>query len=291
MDIAHGLIALSLSSEHFHDFIAQMDSTETNSSPAVTEALRSGSVFRDPFTDGSGEGPEMVVIPPGTFAMGSPESEEGREADEGPQHTRNIASFAMGKYEVTFAQWDACFDAGGCKHNPDDDGYNKGQRPVRYVSWDDVQEYIIWLSKKTGERYRLPSEAEQEYAIRAGSKQAYPWGSRFLEGCRYLNGDEVKTKCTEDRYPNTAPVGMGAANEFGLHDIVGNVSEWAQDCYFTNYEGAPFSQTSRAGESNCKRVLRGGGWSSWPTYLRSAYRGNSDNRRLGSVGFRLAQDP
>ncbi len=147
---------------------AQAQSAEGNAaSPTV---LAPGTVFRD-----GEECPEMVVIPAGEFMMGSPESEDGRYSNEGPQHMVTIARpIAVGKYEVTFEEWDACVTAGGCKHKPDDAGWGRGGRPVINVSWDDAQAYLQWLSDKTGKPYRLLSEAEWEYAARAGTTTAIP---------------------------------------------------------------------------------------------------------------------
>jgi formylglycine-generating enzyme required for sulfatase activity len=172
----------------------------------------------------------MVALPGGTFLMGSPEGEEGRDADEGPQHEVTIRSFAIGKYEVTFEEWDACVAAGGCNgYQPDDRGWGRGRRPVINVSWDDAQAYMAWLAEATGKPYRLPSEAEWEYATRAGTTTRYAFGDEITEKEANFGGTVGKT--TE--------VGSYPANAWGLHDIHGNVVEWVEDIWHNSYQGAP----------------------------------------------------
>ena len=194
--------------------------------------------------------PELVVVPAGSFLMGSPVSETRRDDDEGPQHRVTIpAPLAVGRYEVTFAEWDACVAAGGCPHRPDDAGWGRGRRtrPVINVSWKDAQAYVQWLSRKTGQTYRLLSEAEWEYVARAGTSTAWYWGAREAGQCGYANGADEEAKkhnsswtvvgC-DDGYYRTAPVGRFEANAFGLYDVLGNVWEWVQDCWHESYEGA-----------------------------------------------------
>jgi formylglycine-generating enzyme required for sulfatase activity len=241
-----------------------------------------GRVFRD-----CAECPEMVVIPAGTFTMGSPADEKDRSSDEGPQHGVTIAKpFSLGKYEVTFAEWDACVAAGGCAHRPNDYGWGRGLRPVIYVSWDDAKAYVAWLSRKSGKSYRLPSEAEWEYAARAGTTTRYTWGDDV--GRNRANCDGCGSQWDDKQ---TAPVGSFAANRFGLHDMHGNVWEWVEDCWNGNYSGAPGDGTAWTAGRDCgRRVLRGGSWSFDPGNLRAASRGwDGTSSRLIISGFRVAR--
>ena len=256
---------------------------------------RPGRVFRD-----CGECPEMVVVPAGSFTMGSPETEEDRWDDEGPQHQVTIAyPLAVGVYEVTFAEWETCVRAGGCGHYvPEDEDWGRGNRPVINVSWWDARAYVAWLSSATGERYRLLSEAEWEYVARAGTETARYWGDSELAQCDYSNGfdrdgrsgySNPRARCY-DGYGNTAAVGSFRANAFGLYDVLGNVLEWTQDCWNESYAGAPIDGTAwRSGDCS-RRLVRGGSWFLNPGYLRSAYRGGSlAGGRSGSLGFRVAR--
>ena len=182
-----------------------------------------------------GEPLEMVTIPAGRFRMGCV---SGRDCDndEKPVHRVHIEQpFAMSKYEVTFAQWDACVLGGGCGgYRPDDRGWGRGNRPVIKVSWDDAQLYVKWLSEQTGHAYRLPTEAEWEYAARAGTTTAYSWGNEV--GRNFANCGACGSQWDNDR---TAPVGSFVPNAFGLHDMHGNVWEWIEDCWNKGYSGAP----------------------------------------------------
>ncbi|RMD68212.1 MAG: PEGA domain-containing protein, partial [Gammaproteobacteria bacterium] len=184
------------------------------------EPWKYGKSFRDRLRDG-GFGPEMVVIPPGRFLMGSPFDEEGRDSDEGPQHRVSIARpFAIGRYEVTFEEYDRFCEATG-RRRPDDNGWGRGKRPVINVSWHDAKAYARWLSKQTGKRYRLPSEAEWEYAARAGTSTRYWWGDRVGHGHANCDGCGSWWDGKE-----TAPVGFFDPNPWGLYDTAGNVWEW-----------------------------------------------------------------
>ena len=166
---------------------------------------------------------EMVLIPGGAFRMG--DLNGGGDIDETPVHSVTVPAFKLGKYEVTFAQWDACVADGGCNgYSPDDEGWGRGSRPVIHVTWDDAQSFISWLNAETGGNYRLPSEAEWEYAARAGSATKYSWGDDIGE-----NRANCSKSCG-DRWANTAPVGSFSANAWGLHDMHGNIEEWVQDC-------------------------------------------------------------
>ena len=228
---------------------------------------------------------EMVSIPGGSFDMG----DLSGEGDDGelPVHSVTVPAFRLGKHEVTFAQWDACVADGGCNgYSPGDVGWGRGNRPVIEVSWDDIQAYIAWLNGRTGGNYRLPTEAEWEYAARAGSTTLYSWGDDIGSNRANCSNDMCG-----DSYEFTAPVGSFPANAWGLHDMHGNVSEWVQDCYNYGYEGAP-SDGSAWESGNCDYgVIRGGAWYDYARYLRSADRGgNVRASRNNSVGFRLAQD-
>ena len=200
---------------------------------------KTGERFRD-----CAECPEMVVMPAGSFLKGSPPSEKERDENEGPVHRVGIAApFALGVYEVTFAQWDVCEEDGGCRgHSWNEAEVGRGEgRPVVSVSWDDAQAYVRWLSAKTGKRYRLPSESEWEYAARAGAPTLPPWGDNESERCRHANGQDSPKEMTpcDDGHAGTAPVGSYQANVWGLHDVLGNVWEWTEDCWHDSYAGAP----------------------------------------------------
>ena len=225
--------------------------------------------------------------------MGSPGRKDDRENDEGPIHEVTIAKpFAVGMYEVTFEEWDACRRGGGCRHNPADRGWGRGTRPVIYVSWQDAQEYVRWLSRETGERYRLLSESEWEYVARAGTEGPLHLGSAISAGQANDNGNRASGsgRMGEHR-EKTSPVGSFSANGFGLHDVHGNVWEWVEDCWHGSYRGAPSDGRAWTAGGDCsRRVLRGGSWLSKPQSLRSAIRGNNfSGSRLNYVGFRVAR--
>jgi formylglycine-generating enzyme required for sulfatase activity len=255
---------------------------------------RPGTVFRDGFTSGSGQGPEMVVLPSGNFMMGSPWGETGRDSDEGPQRTVRIDyQLAVSRHEVTWAEWDACVSDGGCNDGPvvaagGAEGWGGGSRPVINVSWNDAQAYVTWLNQKTGltgrsDRYRLLSEAEWEYAARAGSQARWSFGDdeSRLGNFAWFSGNSGS---------RTQPVGGKTANGFGLYDMHGNVWEWVEDCYEAGYSVQP-SDGSALTKSSCSdRVFRGGSWNYAPRVLRSAFRNwYSPGSRDFSLGFRLAR--
>jgi len=191
--------------------------------------------------------PVMVEIPAGTFMMGSGPDQmhttwfANRDVPnpEKPQIEVMIEKpLAIGKFEVTFAEWDRCVEAGGCSHVPDDEGWGRNYRPVMNLTRDDALEYVRWLGQVTGQPYRLPSEAEWEYAARAGTRTARPWGEEVGDGMA------VCTRCgSRWDHRSTAPVGSFPANGFGLHDMLGNVEEWVADCWTRTHEGAPTSST------------------------------------------------
>ena len=228
-------------------------------------------------------GPEMVVIPAGSFRMG--DQRGGGEVTERPVRTVNIPiSFAVGKYEVTFAQWDDCVSAGGCFHRPKDRGWGRGNRPAINVSWDDAKEYVRWLSGKTGKQYHLLSEAEWEYAVRAGTSTKWSCGSN--ESCvgsvAWYTGNSGN---------KTHPVGGKSANGFGVHDMYGNAWEWVEDCLHNSYNGAPRDGNAWTTGGDCsRRVLRGGSWDSYPRNMRSATRNwNPSGVRYNYIGFRVSR--
>jgi formylglycine-generating enzyme required for sulfatase activity len=240
--------------------------------------------------------PDLVVLPAGEFMMGSPESERGRNRDEGPQRTVAVPSFAMGKFEVTFAQWDACAEEGGCRHKPGDETWGRGKRPVINVSWHDATQFVAWLSAKTGKAYRLPTEAEWEYAARAITDAAAPhppFSTGSTINYKQANYDANFTygdgKMGIFRQ-KTIEVGRFPANAFGLHDMHGNVWEWVQDCYKDSYQRAPTDGSAVAFPRCGLRILRGGSWNYFPQLLRSAYRyATAPDIRLDIVGFRVAR--
>ncbi|MCY4211596.1 MAG: formylglycine-generating enzyme family protein [Gammaproteobacteria bacterium] len=229
---------------------------------------------------------EMVSIPAGSFRMGDVHW-EGRVGDEHPVHTVKVPAFKLSKHEVTFAQWDACVADGGCNgYTPGDYDWGRGNRPVIYVSWDDIQSFIRWLNARTDGNYRLPTEAEWEYAARAGTTKEYSWGDDIRS-----NRANCENDYCGDSYKYTAPAGSFPANPWGLHDMHGNVEEWVQDCWNDSYEGAPTDGSAWMSGDCSWRVARGGFWGLHAAHLRSAqrsYYGRSG--RYNFVGFRLAQD-
>ena len=237
--------------------------------------------------------PEMVVVPSGSFQMGSPSSEVDRQDDEGPRRNVTIGQpFAMGVYEVTFTEWDACTAAGYCRGGVSDEGWGRGARPVINVSWDDIQQFVRWMnSQVSGTPYRLPSEAEWEYAARAGSDTAFWWGNRISpDQANYAGQYAYNNGPTGVYREQTLPVGSFNANPFGLYDVHGNVWEWVQDCYVDSYSGGPTNGSARTSGDCSQRVLRGGSWDFNPGFLRSAYRLRfRPDGRVRIFGFRLAR--
>ncbi len=239
--------------------------------------------------------PEMVVVPAGSFVMGSPESEPEREEYEGPQHGVRIAKpFAVGKFAVTFAEWNACEADDGCGgHIPDDRGWGRGNRPVINVSWDNAKAYVKWLSKKTGKEYRLLSEAEREYAARAGTQTPFWWGSSITPDQANYAGDaepyQGGGQKGEDRQ-KTLPVKSFQPNPWGLYQVHGNVGEWVEDCWNESYNGAPTDGSARTTGDCSQRVTRNCSWSNSPALLRAALRYRAGTAfRNSSVGFRVAR--
>jgi formylglycine-generating enzyme required for sulfatase activity len=237
--------------------------------------------------------PEMVVIPSGSFVMGSPKTEIGRNVSEEPQHVVTIAKrFAVSKFAVTFDEWDACAAYGNCRQNVTSGRYPRGQLPVFNVTWDDAQTYVGWLSKMTGKPYRLLTEAEYEYAARAGTRTAFPWGDDVGKG----NANCLPISClAEAIVAKPLPVGSFVPNAFGLFDMVGNMGTWTQDCVHYNYQGAPIDGSPWTDEI-CHfsvpsiRVVRGGNFRSLPAQVRSATRSNQRaDQSSDFAGFRIVR--
>ena len=239
-----------------------------------------GEKFRD-----CPECPEMVVVPTGSYRMGSRDG----NLDEKPAHDVTIrAPFAVGRYEVTFAEWDACTRDGGCPAGESvavDEGWGRGRRPVIGVSWGDAKRYLQWLSRKTGKSYRLLSESEWEYAARTGTETAYSWGDEI--GVNRANCLGCGSRWDDSK---TAPVGSFRTSVWGLHDMHGNVWEWVEDCWNDSYAGAPADGSAWL-RGNCGvRVLRGGSWFNIPSYLRAANRIRVATGSRGfNIGFRVAR--
>lgn len=229
--------------------------------------VRSAKTFRD--CDGC---PLMAKLPKGSFVMGSPGDEPGRNAYEGPQREVSIRPFAIGVYEVSVAEWNACAADGACPRKAGEEKF-----PALGVSFQEASAYADWLTKRTKRKYRVPTEAEWEYAARAGTVTAYWWGDHF-ERSRLATG-------------SAQAVGSAEANAFGLHDILGNAREWVADCYVNNYAKAPADGSAVADGDCSKRVIRGGAWSSSPTDMRVANRSRVDvGVHAGYMGVRLAAD-
>ena len=247
--------------------------------PERERALKPGNTFKD-----CSRCPEMVVVPGGTFMMGSPASEVGRQINEGPQHRVTIARpFAVSRFAVTSEEWQACAAQRGCRDDADD---NWGDRhPVTGPAWNDAQSYLTWLSKLTGKSYRLLSEAEYEYAARAGTQTAYPWGDAIGSGHATCHA------CGSD-WDNKTPArgGSFAPNKFGLYDMVGNVQSFVEDCWHDTYRGAPADGAAWTRGDCATRVVRGGSWARNPVELRSASRGmNGTISRYPDLGFRVGR--
>jgi sulfatase modifying factor 1 len=282
-------------------------------STATVPAPKAGHIFRD-----CPDCPEMVVIPSGGFDMGSPDAEEGRGDDESPVHSVKIAAFALGRTEITRGQFaefvkstgyvtgDKCWTLENGKYEERkgdwrEPGYPQDDKhPVACINWNDALAYAEWMSQKTGKQYRLPTEAEWEYAARGKTKTARYWGNNPDKACRYANGADKTAQATiqgssswsvhqcTDGFAYTAPVGRFKPNAYGLYDMLGNVWEWTEDSYHDSYQGAPAVGSVWQGDG-AKRVLRGGSWNNSPRNVRAAVRYPSKpDVRFSSFGFRLA---
>jgi len=272
------------------------EATVTTSSAAAAQplsnaeerALKPGDNFKE-----CDNCPEIVVIPAGSFMMGSPAIEQQRSSSETQVQVSIAAPFAVGKYAVTFDEWDACVADGGCiGYRPDDNGWGRGKHPVINVNWDNAQAYVSWLSRKTGKIYRLLSEAEREYVTRAGTTMQFWWGSSIrTTQANYnweVNGYGASSKGGYRQ--QTMPVDSFEPNAWGLYQVHGNVWEWTEDCWNDSNQGNPADGSARTIGDCSRRVVRGGSWDSSPQFLRSACRGviiaviQSLN-----MGFRLAR--
>ncbi|MGH8476017.1 MAG: formylglycine-generating enzyme family protein [Methylococcales bacterium] len=238
------------------------------------------------------EGPEMAEIPAGSFIMGSPEKEPERFQWEGPQHQVTFTKpFALGRYAVTFDEYDRYCEAKRI-NKPHDQGWGRGTRPVIHVSWHDAKAYCEWLGQETGKNYRLPTEAEWEYACRAGTPTPFYFGDTISTEQTNYNAIYVYKGGVQGEYrKKTLAVGPFPPNQFGLYDMHGNVWEWCEDPWHDNYEGAPSDGSAWiGGNDSSPRVLRGGSWGDVPGWVRSAVRaGFTPGNRYGSLGFRLSR--
>jgi formylglycine-generating enzyme required for sulfatase activity len=257
---------------------------------AVTLSGCSGSPGGSSFAD-CADCPEMVVIPAGEFTMGSPGSELLRGLE--PQHRVALPSFAVSKYEVTFAQWDACVAAKGCLGPAaDDEGWGRDTRPVINVTWDMAKAYVEWLSQKTGKPYRLPSEAEWEYAARAGTTTPFSLGATITTAQANYNGSTGYGDGPAGvNRQQTIAVGSFPPNAFGLYDMHGNVSEWMEDCWHDGYaDDAPKNASPYLTPECGEHAIRGGSWEDSPADIRAAARaGMRRDQQSTSIGFRIAR--
>ncbi len=253
--------------------IAQRDPVGSEKSQA---AIEPGDIFRD-----CQDCPELVVVPTGDFVMGSNETPY-----EKPERTISVPRpFAIGRHEVTFAEWDQCADAGACKNRPDDHGWGRGKQPVHNVSWEDTKFFLTWLSQKTGQKYRLPTEAEWEYAARAGTKTPFWWGRDAGVGHAQC------ANCVSPPPQKMAVVGSFRPNGFGLYDTAGNAAEWVEDCWNDNYHNAPKDTSAWTGGDCRLRVLRGGNFTSPASAVRSPARFRYDvDVRYYANGFRVLRE-
>jgi formylglycine-generating enzyme required for sulfatase activity len=202
------------------------------------------------------------------------------------------APFAVGRFAVTFEEWDACVADGGCKgYRPPDQSWGRGRRPVTNVSWDDANAYVAWLSEKTGWRYRLLSEAEREFVTQAGSTTAFWWGSSISTSQANYDGDLTYGDEAQEEYRGkTLVVDSFQPNPWGLYQTHGNVYDWVQDCYHDSYRGAPVDNTAWVSEDCDSHIARGGSWLDDPSSLRSAYRLRLPvATRFRDLGFRVAR--
>jgi formylglycine-generating enzyme required for sulfatase activity/V8-like Glu-specific endopeptidase len=275
---------------------------EQRSDPLALLPPGSGKAGQDRLADGTPcpMCPQMVVVPPGSFTMGAPVTEPERERDgtrkgsESPEIAVSLPGFAVGRYAITFAEWDDCLADGGCNgHVPVDQGWGRGKQPVINVNWADVQAYVGWLSHKTGQTYRVLSETEREYVTRAGSKGPFWWATGISPENANYNGSAEPYKGGGSRGENrlrSVPVDQFKPNVWGLYNVHGNVWDWTADCWNDSHEGNPADGSARW-VGDCKlRVIRGGAWNSSPGRLRAAHRSRwLATSRDPTVGFRVAR--
>lgn len=294
---------------------------DAGAADAYVAAVPAAAILRD-----CADCPDMVVVAPGRFTMGFDGGEEGRP--EGPTRAVEIrGAFALGRLEVTHAQYAAFIAATGYQSDagcygplragetgnwswypeatwqrlPGSAPAPRATDPVVCISWRDAQAYVGWLSRRTGQRYRLPTEAEWEYAARAGSIKQYPWGDAVDDGCAQANmydntgRDPVRRTAfapCDDGHAGVAPVGSLAPNAWGLHDMIGNVWEWVQDCYVAPYPRRPANGAAVEARGACAlRAVRGGSWRSPAFRQRSSWRGRDpEDRKADIFGFRIARE-
>jgi formylglycine-generating enzyme required for sulfatase activity len=253
--------------------------------PSSPTPWKVGYVFRD-----CSICPEMTVVPAGTFMMGLPPNETG-DPDESPQHRVTFGrQFAVGRFAVTFDEWDACVTAGGCNNwKPPDRGWGRGRRPVINVTWDDANSYVTWLSRRTGQSYRLINEAEREYVTRAGSSTPFWWGASISTDQANYDGNYIYgTGSKGESRKQTLPVDSFSPNPWALFQVHGNVWDWVEDCYNDSYVNAPTDGSTWTSGDCRRRAARGGAWDSGPAILRAANRGPFPrDGRFGGVSFRV----
>ena len=292
-DVEHPGLTQPLNSLHLHLQAAEIPSAPMDSARSpVAEVpivhISPGQTFRHKLKVG-GEGPLMVVIPAGRFLMGSPPEEPERSESEGPQHDVQIAApFAMGVYAVTFDEYDQ-FCSVTTQRKPNDEGWGRRERPVINVSWKDAKRYCDWLSEQSGRAYRLPSEAEWEYACRAGTETPFHFGNNISTYQANFNGDiPYNAGARGNNRDKTVPVGSFASNTFGLYDMHGNVWELCLDNWHENYRGAPDDGSAWESSRVTARVLRGGSWGLNAAAARSAARNfNAPDHNYMRLGFRV----
>ena len=232
--------------------------------------------------------PELVLIPAGAFEMGSPDTEDGRLRNEGPQRTVDVSRmFWTGVYEVTNKEWSACVQGGDCRAISENSSSHKESHPVTNVSWHDAREYIEWISRTTGKKYRLLSEAEWEYVARASTSSPYQFGEIISTDQANFGRASVNMADSD----GAIPVGSFPANRFGLHDVHGNAAEWVRDCWFDNHVDAPLDGVPRESTVCQFRVIRGGSWQDDGLKVRLASRGRAaPSLPSVHIGFRVARD-
>jgi formylglycine-generating enzyme required for sulfatase activity len=237
--------------------------------------------------------PEMIVVPAGGFVMGSTNDGPKRASAEAPKHKVTFThAFAVGRFAVTFEQWDACVDDGGCNgYKPWDNGWGRGKHPAINISWSDAKSYVAWLSERTGKPYRLLSEAEREYVTRAGTSSTFWWGASVSR--RQANYDDKTGQYKASKGSSgqrTMPVDSYLPNPWGLYQVHGNIWEWVEDCLNEGYAGAPTDGTAWITGQCDRRVLRGGSWVSSASAVEAGSRyGVQAEGRVSNVGFRVAR--
>jgi formylglycine-generating enzyme required for sulfatase activity len=234
----------------------------------------------------------MVVTPAGRFRMGASKGEKGHQPAEEPQHDVTVAApLAVGKFEVSFDEWEACALEGGCaNYRPQDGGWGRGRRPVIYVSYDDAKSYVEWLRQKSGKAYRLLSEAEWEFAARGGTNTPFAGGETLAPTQANFDASTASGSKKQGSYEGkSVEVGTFPPNPYGLHDMEGNVFEWVEDCWNPTHAGAPSDASPRGGD--CKRrVAKGGAWYYEAEFARpSARMSFPKGSRLNVIGFRVAR--